>query len=305
MKIGDVKTMVIWGAGRMGAGIAEICARAGYQVVLRDISEKALQTGLEAIKGSMKKAVERGKMASKDMEEALSRVRGTLEVKDAVKDADVVIECTPEDLDLKKKVFKELDEACPERTVFASNTSSLMITDLASVTKRQDKFIGMHFFNPVPIMRLVEVVRGALTSDETVNLIKDLSVKLGKIPVVVNDGPGFFTSRWFAMWAAEAFRLFELGIAGIKEIDTMCKLGFNMPLGPFELHDMVGIDVQLHVLEYLYKETGDPRYAPPTILKKLVKAGYRGDPRFNPGSKGGFYDYFKVPKDQYYMRRIE
>ncbi|MEM1537461.1 MAG: 3-hydroxyacyl-CoA dehydrogenase family protein [Candidatus Nezhaarchaeales archaeon] len=305
MKVEDVKTIAIWGAGRMGSGIAEVCARAGYQVVLRDISEKALQTGIEAVKDSMKKAVERGKMTIKDVEGALSRIRGTLDVKEAVREADVVIECVPEDLDLKKRVFKELDEACPERTVFASNTSSFMITDLASATRRPDRFVGMHFFNPVPIMRLVEVVRGALTSDETVNLAKELSIKLGKIPVVVNDGPGFFTSRWFAVWASEAFRLFELGIAGIKEIDTMCKLGFNMPLGPFELHDMVGIDVQLHVLEYLYRETGDPRYAPPTILKKLVKAGYRGDPRFNPGSKGGFYDYFKVVKDKYYMRRIE
>lgn len=297
MRIEDVKIVAQIGAGRMGSGIAEVVARAGFQVTLMDISEDALKFSINFIKESMGRLVAKGKIAEKDVEEALSRIKTTTSLQEAGRDADIVIEAVPEDMELKKKVFKDLDAICPERTVFASNTSALMITDMASATNRPDRFIGLHFFNPVPIMRGVEVVKGALTSQETLDLAVEFCKRLGKVPIIVNDGPGFFTSRWFAAWAGEAFRLFEMGIAGIKEIDQMAKLCFNMPMGPFELHDMAGIDVQLHVMEYLFKETGDPRYAPPLILRKLVKAGYYGDRKYNPRSRGGFYDYFNIPKD--------
>lgn len=297
MKIDEVRVVAQVGAGRMGSGIAEVVARAGYRVVLMDISEEALKFSISAIRSSMGRLVAKGKITEKDVEEAISRIRTTTRLEEAGREADVVIEAVPEDVDLKKRVFRDLDAVCPERTVFASCTSAIMVTDLASATKRPDRFVGLHFFNPVPIMRGVEVVRGALTSQETLELAVEFCKRLGKVPIVVNDGPGFFTSRWFAAWAGEAFRLFEMGIAGIKEIDQMAKLCFNMPMGPFELHDMAGIDVQLHVMEYLFKETGDPRYAPPLILKKLVQAGYYGDRKYNPRSKGGFYDYFGIPKE--------
>jgi len=297
VKIDEVKVVAQIGAGRMGSGIAEVVARSGFQVVLMDISEDALKFSINFIKGSMSRLVAKGKFTEKEVEEALARIKTTTSLQEASSNADLVIEAVPEVMDLKKKLFKDLDEICPERTVFASNTSSLMITDMAAATNRPDRFVGLHFFNPVPIMRGVEVVKGALTSQETIDLAVEFCKKIGKVPIVVNDGPGFFTSRWFAAWAGEAFRLFEAGIAGIKEIDQMAKLCFNMPMGPFELHDMAGIDVQLHVMEYLFQETGDPRYAPPLILKKLVKAGYLGDKKYNPKSKGGFYDYFGIPKE--------
>ncbi|RLF15241.1 MAG: 3-hydroxyacyl-CoA dehydrogenase [Thermoprotei archaeon] len=296
MRIEDVKVVAQIGAGRMGSGIAEVVARSGFQVVLMDISADALKFSINFIKESMSKLVAKGKITEKDVEDTISRIKTTTSLEEAAKDADIVIEAVPEDVDLKKKLFSDLDRLCPERTILASNTSAIMITDLASATKRPDKFVGLHFFNPVPIMRGVEVVKGALTSQETLDLAVEFCKKIGKVPIVVNDGPGFFTSRWFAAWAGEAFRLFEAGIAGIKEIDQLAKLCFNMPMGPFELHDMAGIDVQLHVMEYLYRETGDPRYAPPLILKKLVKAGYYGDRKYNPRSRGGFYDYFGIPK---------
>jgi len=296
MKLEDVKKIVILGSGIMGSGIAEVCARAGYQVALVDISDELLKKGLDRIKASMGKAVEKGKLSMEDAEAAYARIKPTTSFEEACKDADVVIEAIPENMELKKKVFKQLDEICPERTIFASNTSSLMITDMASATKRPDRFIGMHWFNPAPIMKLIEIIRGALTSDETYNLIKALSEKLGKITATAMDAPGFFTSRIISLWLLEALKCLEEGIATVKDIDLMCKLAFGHPMGPFELLDLIGLDTALHIMEYLHKEFGDPRYAPPLILKKMVMAGYLGDPRLKPGSKGGIYDYFKIPK---------
>ncbi|RJX15459.1 3-hydroxyacyl-CoA dehydrogenase [Candidatus Bathyarchaeota archaeon] len=296
MKLEDVKKIVVLGSGIMGSGIAEVCARAGYQVALVDISDELLKKGLDRIKASMGKAVEKGKLSKEDAEAAYARIKPTTSLEEACKDADVVIEAIPEDMELKKKVFKQLDEICPERTIFASNTSSLMITDMASATKRPDRFIGMHWFNPAPIMKLIEIIRGALTSDETYNLIKALSEKLGKITATAMDAPGFFTSRIISLWLLEALKCLEEGIATVKDIDLMCKLAFGHPMGPFELLDLIGLDTALHIIEYLHKELGDPRYTPPLILKKMVMAGYLGDPRLKPGSKGGIYDYFKIPK---------
>ena len=296
MKLEDVRKIAILGAGIMGTGIAEVCARAGYEVIFRDISEELVERAYERIKKSLNRAVERGKISREDADAALSRINGTTDLKEAVKDADIVIEAVPEIMDLKKKIFKEIDEICPEHTIFASNTSSLMITELASATKRPDKFIGMHWFNPAPVMKLIEIIPGILTSEETYNLIVEFSKKLGKIPIKAKDGPGFFTTRFLAYYLAEAVRLLEEGVAGVKEIDDMVKLGFNWPMGPFELMDFIGLDTTYHILEYIYGEIGNPAYKPPLLLKKLVTAGFIGHPKQKPGSKGGFYEYFKIPR---------
>nr|MDO8133847.1 3-hydroxyacyl-CoA dehydrogenase NAD-binding domain-containing protein [Candidatus Njordarchaeum guaymaensis] len=294
MRIEDVKKIVVLGSGIMGSGISEAAAKAGYRVAMTDVSEELVKHGLESIKASLNRIINRGKITKADADAALSRIKGTTDMREAARDAQVVIEAITEDISLKKKVFKELDEICPKETVIASNTSAIMITDLASATKRGDRFIGMHFFSPAQIMKLVEIIRGAETSDETFQLIRDLSVKFNKVPIAVNDSPGFFTTRYITACAAEAVRLFESGIAGIKDIDTMCKLAFNFPAGPIELADFVGLDTMLHVLEYLHAETGDAHYAPPLIVKKLVKSGFKG---FKPGSKGGFYEYFRIKRE--------
>jgi 3-hydroxybutyryl-CoA dehydrogenase len=294
MKIENVRKIAVLGSGIMGTGIAEAAAKAGYSVAITDVSEELVKLGIETIKTSLNRIVNKGKIGKADADAALSRIKGTTNMKEAVKDSNVVIEAISEDITLKKRVFNELDQICPKETVIASNTSAIMITDLASATKRGDRFIGMHFFSPAQIMKLVEIIRGTETSEETFQLTKDLSIKMGKVPIAVNDSPGFFTTRYITACAAEAVRLFESGIAGIKDIDTMCKLAFNFPAGPIELADFVGLDTMLHVLEYLFAETGDAHYAPPLILKKLVKSGFKG---FKPGSKGGFYEYFKIKRE--------
>jgi len=294
MRIEEIRKIAVLGSGIMGSGIAEVAAKAGYNVAMTDVTEELASHGIESIKASLNRIINKGKISKADADAALSRIKGTTDMREAARDAQVIIEAVSEDINLKKKVFKELDEICPKETVIASNTSALMITDLASATKRGDRFIGMHFFSPAQIMKLVEIVRGAETSDETFQLIKDLSIKFNKVPIAVNDSPGFFTTRYITACAAEAVRLFESGIAGIKDIDTMCKLAFNFPAGPIELADFVGLDTMLHVLEYLHAETGDAHYAPPLIVKKLVKSGFKG---FKPGSKGGFYEYFKIKRE--------
>ncbi len=294
MKVEDIKTITVVGSGLMGQGIAEVCARAGYKVIMVDISDEILKKALEKIKASMEKGIKAGKLKKEEADTALARISTTTNLTEAVKNTDFVIEAIPEIIDLKKKMFKQIDEASPSHTIIASNTSSLMITDLASATKRPEKFIGMHWFNPPPIMKLIEIIRGGLTSDETYTITKELSKKLGKIPIDANDGPGFFTTRFLFAMLNEAIHLFESGIAGIKEIDTMCRLAFNHPMGPFELMDFIGIDTSYHILEYIHRETSDPKYAPPLTLKKMVQMGYLGK---KPGSKGGFYDYFKIPKE--------
>jgi 3-hydroxybutyryl-CoA dehydrogenase len=294
MRIEEIKKIAVLGSGIMGSGIAEVAAKANYNVAMTDVTEELVRHGLESIKASLNRIINKGKISKGDADAALSRIKGTTDMREAARDAQVIIEAITEDVNLKKKVFKELDEICPKETVIASNTSALMITDLASATKRGDRFIGMHFFSPAQIMKLVEIIRGAETSDETFQLIKDLSIKFKKVPIAVNDSPGFFTTRYITACGAEAIRLFESGVAGIKDIDTMCKLAFNFPVGPIELADFVGLDTMLHVLEYLHAETGDAHYAPPLIVKKLVKSGFKG---FKPSSKGGFYEYFKIKRE--------
>jgi 3-hydroxybutyryl-CoA dehydrogenase len=193
---------------------------------------------------------------------------------------------------LKKLVEK--GKICKKDTIFASNTSGIMISSIATAIERKEKFIGMHWFNPAQIMRLIEVVRGALTSEETFQITMEISKKLGKIPIPANDAPGFFTTRFINSWLMEAIRLYEANVAGIKEIDEMCKLAFGFPMGPFELMDLIGLDTVLHIAEYMFEETKEAHYAPPVTLKKLVLSGYLGDKRLKFGSKGGWYDFFQI-----------
>ena len=234
-------------------------------------------------------------MSEEEVKKCMQRIKTSTSY-ESLKDVDFLIECVPENLELKRKVFAELDKICKKEAIFASNTSGIMISSLAVAVERKDKFIGMHWFNPAPVMRLIEVVRGAMTSEETFQITMELSRKLGKVPIPVNDGPGFFTTRFITAWLMEAIRLYELGIAGIKEIDEMCKLAFGFPMGPFELMDLIGLDTILHIAEYMYEETKERHYAPSPTLKKLVFSGYLGDKRSKLGSKGGWYDFFQVKK---------
>jgi len=294
LKLEEIKKVAVIGAGVMGHGIAQVCARSGYEVVLIDVSEEVLRKALSLIREGpfgLMRLVEKGKMSKEQVEEVMLRIKTSTSY-NAAGDVDYVIEAVPEDLELKKKVFKQLDEICPPRSVLASNTTSIMITEIASAVKRPDKVIGMHWFNPAPVMRLVEVVRGMLTSSETLKVTVELAKKLGKVPIEVKDGPGFFTSRFLIAFTLEAIRLLEAGVAGVKDMDEMCKLGFGFPMGPFELMDLVGLDVIHHAANYIYEATKDAKYAPPLTLSKMVTAGYLGDKRVKAGSKGGWYEYW-------------
>jgi 3-hydroxybutyryl-CoA dehydrogenase len=297
LKLEDVKNICVLGAGIMGSGIVEICARLGYNTTFIEISNELVNKSTERIKKSLGRALEKGKITKEEVDKTLAKIKGTTNLKEGAGNADIIIEAITEDMNVKKEMWKKLDEICPKHTIFASNTSSLMITDQASATKRPEKFIGMHFFNPAPVMKLVEIIRCALTSDETYQVIYDLSIKMGKVPVNAMDGPGFFTSRFISYTVAEIIRMLEQGVAGVKEIDTMVKLGFNWPMGPLTLADFIGLDTIYHILDYIYNETGDHAYKPPMLLRKMVIAGFLGHPQQKPGSRGGFYEYFKVPRE--------
>ncbi len=298
MKVEDIKVVGIIGAGVMGNGIAQVFARNGYEVILVDISEEILEKALENIKSGpygLKKLVEKGKMSEEEMENCMRRIK-TSTGYESLKNVDFIIEAVPENLELKRKIFAELDRICKKDTIFASNTSGIMISSIATVVERKDRFIGMHWFNPAPVMRLIEVVKGAMTSEETFQITMELSKRLGKVPIPANDAPGFFTTRFINSWLIEAIRLYEANVAGIKEIDEMCKLAFGFPMGPFELMDLIGLDTVLHIADYMYEETKEKHYAPPLTLKKLVLSGYLGDKRLKFGSKGGWYDFFQIKR---------
>ena len=294
MNVEDIKKITVVGAGVMGSGIVQVCARSGFKVMMVDVNEDLLNNAYKQIKDGpfgLSRLVEKGKIKSDEVEQIMGYIESTTDPKEAANDADLVIEAVSENLELKKKIWSQYDELCPEKTIFASNTSTIMITDQAAATKRADRFIGMHWFNPAPVMKLIEVIRGALTSDSTFDFIVEFSKKLGKIPVEASDSPGFFTSRFISEFMIRGVRMFEEGVAGIKEIDTMCKLGFGFPMGPFELMDLTGIDIIMHAGEYVYNITGDPNDKTPITLRKLVTAGYIGK---KPGSKGGWYDFYNI-----------
>ena len=288
MQASEIQRIAVIGAGTMGAGIAQTCAAAGFQVTMRDIETRFVEGGFRRIRDPLMKRVERGKMSAAEVDALVSRIHGTTDLKEALDGASFVIEAVLEKMDVKKAVYAEMDAIASPEVVFASNTSSLSITEIAGITKRPGRVIGMHFFNPAPVMKLVEVIRGSETSDETVRLTTDLCARLGKEPVEVRESPGFVVNRILVPMMNEAFNLLLEGVASPEDIDKAVKLGTNMPMGPFELADYTGLDIGLDVMEVLYRETGDPKFRPSPLLRKYVRAG-----RLGRKTGRGVYDYTK------------
>lgn len=270
----------------MGNGIAHTFAQFGYAVSLIDINEAALQKAIATITKNLDRQVAKGSITEADKAATLGNIKTSTDLKSAAQNADLVVEAASENVDIKLKIFKQLDEICPEKTILASNTSSISITQIAAVTKRADKVIGMHFMNPVPVMKLVEVIRGYNTSDEVCRLIMETSKKLNKIPVEVNDYPGFVANKILMPMINEAIITLYEGEAGVEEIDTVMKLGMAHPMGPLQLADFIGLDVCLNIMRVLQSGFGNPKYAPCPLLVNMVTAGHLG-----VKSGKGFYDY--------------
>ena len=281
----EIRTVGVVGCGLMGSGIAEVCARAGYSTFVHEIDETALERGIGRIQQSMATAVARGRLSEPDRDEAVSRLRGVTELSD-LRSCDLVVEAVTENLQAKQEVFLSLADTCGPETILASNTSSIPIIDLASVTKRPDRVLGMHFMNPVPVMRLIEMVRAITTSDETLATARAFGESLGKRVIVAKDRAGFIVNMLLVPYLLEAIRMYESGFAAREDIDLGMVLGTNHPMGPLTLLDYVGLDTTYYIANILYEELHEPRYAPPPLLKQMVTAGYLGRK-----SGRGFYDY--------------
>lgn len=280
-----MEKIFVIGAGTMGSGIVQAFAQKGYEVIVRDIKDEFVDRGIATINKNLSKLVAKGKVTEEFKENVLSKITGTTDLNLAA-DCDLVIEAAVENMEIKKDIFLQLDKICKVETILASNTSSLSITEVASVTNRPDRVIGMHFFNPATIMKLVEVIKGMATSQETFDKVKELSFAIGKEPVEVAEAPGFVVNRILIPMINEAVGIFAEGVASVEDIDTAMKLGANHPMGPLALGDLIGLDVCLAIMDVLYNETGDTKYRAHSLLRKYVRAGWLGRK-----SGKGFYDY--------------
>lgn len=281
----EIKKVMVIGAGQMGSGIAQVCAQAGFDVKLNDISEASIEKGIQHITKNLSRNVEKGRMTEDEKATVLSKIAPSLNLSDA-SDIDIVIEAAVENMEIKQSIFKQLDEITPKHAILASNTSSLPITEIAAATKRPEQVIGMHFMNPVPVMKLVEIIRGLATTDDVYKSVEQMSKDLSKVPVEVNDFPGFVSNRVLMPMINEAIYTLYEGVASKEAIDEVMKLGMNHPMGPLQLADFIGLDTCLYIMEVLHEGFGDSKYRPCPLLRKYVKAGWLGKK-----TGRGFYVY--------------
>jgi len=281
----EINKVGVVGCGTMGSGIVQVCAQSGYSVVVSEINEELLNKGLASIDSTLARSVERGRLSQEDKDATINRIKGTIRYED-FSDCDLVIEVAIEQMDLKKKIFTELDRVCPEHAILASNTSCLSVIDIAMVTRRPDKVLGLHFFNPVPSMKLLEIIKTIATSEDTLNIAKDFGQSVGKTIVVTQDAPGFIVNRLIIPLILNAIRLYDSGIATKEDIDTAMTLGLNHPMGPLTLADLIGLDTVYFIATSIYDELKDTAYASPPLLTKMVTAGWLGRK-----TGKGFYEY--------------